>query len=150
MLNPESEIIDFYPSDFEVDVRGKRFAWLGEVILPLIEPDRLKKATKKMADKLTDEERQRNKLGEALIFHKLTEEHQHQSEISFGDVKGTFVPMDVTETLTLKETKQQLREHLRICTYIVPEFDGHKCQLLPGVDMPVSDVRDVCLIDSDS
>jgi len=37
MCDPTSEIIDFYPSDFEVDVEGKRWAWMGEVILPFID-----------------------------------------------------------------------------------------------------------------
>lgn len=31
MTNFNSEIIDFYPTDFFVDLKGKRYAWLGEV-----------------------------------------------------------------------------------------------------------------------
>lgn len=143
MLNPESEIIDFYPSDFAVDIKGKRFAWLGEVLLPLIEPDRLKKATKKLEDQLTDEEKHRNQRGEALIFQKLTADCQNEIEITFGDIKGTFRPIDVIKSLTLKENKQQLRDHLRICVYKVPDFNGHKCELLSGAIMQPSDARDV-------
>ena len=44
MINDSSEIIDYYPKDFFVDLRGKKYAWLGEVILPFIEEDRLIKA----------------------------------------------------------------------------------------------------------
>ena len=44
MTNDDSEIIDFYPRDFFVDLKGKRSAWLGEVILPFIEEERLIKA----------------------------------------------------------------------------------------------------------
>ena len=44
MTNDDSEIIDFYPRDFFVDLKGKRYAWLGEVILPFIEEERLIKA----------------------------------------------------------------------------------------------------------
>ena len=44
MLNEDSDIIDFYPADFLIDVRGKRYAWLGEVILPFVEEDRVLRA----------------------------------------------------------------------------------------------------------
>lgn len=37
MTDPKSEIIDFYPTHFEVDQRGKTVSWLGEVILPFID-----------------------------------------------------------------------------------------------------------------
>jgi 5'-3' exoribonuclease 2 len=47
MLQDDSEIIDFYPLDFEVDLKGKKYAWLGEVILPFIDADRLLKAGNK-------------------------------------------------------------------------------------------------------
>lgn len=41
MKSPESPIIDYYPSNFHVDLVGKKFAWLGEVILPFIDDNRL-------------------------------------------------------------------------------------------------------------
>ena len=31
MIEPTSEIADFYPTDFYVDLIGKKFEWLGEV-----------------------------------------------------------------------------------------------------------------------
>ena len=41
MLDETSEIIDYYPQNFHVDLKGKKFAWLGEVILPFIDEQRL-------------------------------------------------------------------------------------------------------------
>lgn len=41
MLESTSPIADFYPSDFVVDLKGKKFAWLGEVVLPFVDADRL-------------------------------------------------------------------------------------------------------------
>jgi 5'-3' exoribonuclease 2 len=41
MNSEESEIADFYPKDFHVELTGKKYAWLGEVILPFIDEKRL-------------------------------------------------------------------------------------------------------------
>jgi len=41
MTDNQSEIIDFYPQDFFVDLKDKKYEWLAEVILPFIEADRL-------------------------------------------------------------------------------------------------------------
>ena len=68
MYEPSSEIIDFYPTDFEVDVEGKRYAWMGEVILPFIEEERLLAAIEKRFDQLTEYELKKNQLGKTYIF----------------------------------------------------------------------------------
>jgi 5'-3' exoribonuclease 2 len=41
MKDINSPIIDYYPSNFHIDLIGKKFAWLGEVILPFIDDRRL-------------------------------------------------------------------------------------------------------------
>lgn len=56
MVNPDSEIADFYPSDFYVDLIGKKYEWLGEVILPFIEEERLVVASEKYEHELSAEE----------------------------------------------------------------------------------------------
>jgi len=66
MLEDDSEISDFYPRDFFVDIRGKGVAWMGEVILPIIDQDRLVKATQKLEHTLTNEEKWRNRLGDTM------------------------------------------------------------------------------------
>ena len=44
MQSTRSPIADYFPSDFIIDVLGKKFAWMGEVLLPFIEESRLLKA----------------------------------------------------------------------------------------------------------
>jgi len=71
LSDPGSEIIDFYPVDFRLDVNGAAFAWMGVNLLPFIDRQRLAKAMRK-ADgsgaRLSQEELQRNKTGQILLF----------------------------------------------------------------------------------
>ena len=67
-MEPSSPIIDYYPVDFELDMNGKKFAWMGVVILPFIDANRLLKALKPYYKDLTPEEFERNQLGNDLIF----------------------------------------------------------------------------------
>lgn len=56
MSDPDSEIIDFYPSDFKIDLNGKKFAWQGVALLPFVDEKRLIKALQPYYKKLTPEE----------------------------------------------------------------------------------------------
>ena len=39
-----SPIIDFYPTDFRVDLNGKKYMWQGVALLPFVDEDRLHQA----------------------------------------------------------------------------------------------------------
>ena len=47
LSDPESEIIDFYPRKFRLDVNGAAYAWMGVNLLPFIDKDRLLRAMNK-------------------------------------------------------------------------------------------------------
>ncbi|KAI9149131.1 5'-3' exoribonuclease 2 [Paramyrothecium foliicola] len=69
MLNKDSEIIDFYPEDFEVDLNGKKFAWQGVALLPFIDMPRLLAAVRSKYPLLSPEDAARNDPGrDVLIF----------------------------------------------------------------------------------
>jgi 5'-3' exoribonuclease 2 len=46
--DPSSEIIDFYPTEFKLDVNGAAFAWMGVNLLPFIDRPRLLRAMAKV------------------------------------------------------------------------------------------------------
>lgn len=60
MSDPDSDIIDFYPVDFEIDLNGNRFEWQGVAVLPFIDEHRLLEAVHKKYPELTPEETARN------------------------------------------------------------------------------------------
>ncbi|KAI1869034.1 uncharacterized protein JN550_006021 [Neoarthrinium moseri] len=75
MTNPDSEIIDFYPEDFEVDLNGKKMAWQGVALLPFIDMPRLLAAAEKKYPLLSPEDALRNGVGkEALLLSEANQE----------------------------------------------------------------------------
>lgn len=69
MTDPDSEIIDFYPEDFPVDLNGKKFKWQGVALLPFIDEKRLLNAMQKRYHLLSEDEVRRNGVGhDYLLF----------------------------------------------------------------------------------
>ncbi|CAI7609092.1 unnamed protein product [Penicillium glandicola] len=68
MENPDSEIIDFYPEDFPLDLNGKKFAWQGVILLPFIDETRLLNAMAKVYPLLTEDEKSRNTHGQDVLM----------------------------------------------------------------------------------
>lgn len=68
MTRDDSEIIDFYPEDFEVDLNGKKMAWQGIALLPFIDMERLLSAMAKKDHLLSDDERARNERGQDVLI----------------------------------------------------------------------------------
>jgi len=68
MSDPNSEIIDFYPEDFAVDLNGKKFAWQGVVLLPFIDENRLLAAMEKRYPLLSEDEKIRNTIGHDVLL----------------------------------------------------------------------------------
>lgn len=64
----ESPIKHLYPTDFKLDKNGKRMLWQAVVLLPFMDEKDLLKALSGLDKQLTPAERNRNTLGEDLLF----------------------------------------------------------------------------------
>ena len=69
MSEEDSPIIDFYPTEFPIDLNGKKFAWQGVALLPFIDENRLLDAMATKYPQLSAEDVARNEPGkDALIM----------------------------------------------------------------------------------
>ena len=67
LSDSRSDIIDFYPTNFHIDINGQRYEWMGIVLLPFIDRIRLVNAMKKAdrnGEALSEHEKELNKRGE--------------------------------------------------------------------------------------
>ncbi|KAF7729242.1 5'-3' exoribonuclease 2 [Apophysomyces ossiformis] len=80
MTDELSPIKDFYPTDFEVDMDGKKWQWQGVVKLPFIDTNRLLEAMHKYYDQLDEVEERRNTTGQSILF--VSEQHKLYNSVS--------------------------------------------------------------------
>lgn len=80
MSDPSSDIIDFYPEEFPIDLNGKKFAWQGVALLPFIDEKRLLEAMLTKYHLLTDDEKARNTMGRDVLL--LSDRHPLYKELA--------------------------------------------------------------------
>ncbi|XP_033763186.1 5'-3' exoribonuclease 1-like isoform X1 [Pecten maximus] len=68
MLMDNSEIIDFYPADFQSDLNGKQQDWEAVVLIPFIDEKRLLTAMYKVEHLMTNSEKKRNCHSPSLCY----------------------------------------------------------------------------------
>ncbi|PHH61590.1 hypothetical protein CDD81_8171 [Ophiocordyceps australis] len=111
MTDKDSEIIDFYPEEFEVDLNGKKMAWQGVALLPFIDMPRLLAAIRRKYPLLSPEDKARNDVGrDVLLFSESHESLYHEVLTRFyskrqGPVRFKLSP-DASDGLAGRLEKQ--------------------------------------------
>ncbi|KAJ2787600.1 5'-3' exoribonuclease 2, partial [Coemansia helicoidea] len=160
MTSADSPIIDFYPTDFPLDLNGKKFLWQAVILLPFIDQKRLLDAVEKVYPSLAPEDVARNERGHELLvvgaanslYDSLcdvyaTEDADKQFALSpraSGRMSGTvsrdpgYIPHTKCES-PLHAVDQRDIEDDRSITVVFhqpqPET-AHSAVLLPGVHLP--------------
>ncbi|KAL1704363.1 putative strand exchange protein, partial [Schizophyllum commune] len=158
MTEADSPIIDFYPTEFFIDMNGKKMAWQGVALLPFIDEQRLLDAMAEGYPSLTEDEIHRNRWGNNVIF--AADEHPVYPlyEALYGKRKGGEpVPLDVKLTKGISGTVQRNPDCLPGSTYESPipalkdipndrslsvlyffpkQLSPHRSVLLPGAVPP--------------
>ncbi|SCU77750.1 LADA_0A02036g1_1 [Lachancea dasiensis] len=85
MKNRDSEIIDFYPEEFPVDMNGKKMSWQGIALLPFIDEKRLLKVVRQQYEHLSEKERLRNvRKQEVLLISNRNANYEKFSKKLYG------------------------------------------------------------------
>lgn len=63
-----TQLSEFYPKDFDIDLNGKKHEWQGVVLLPFIDSKRLKSALKGKDESLSPIEEKRNSEQDPILF----------------------------------------------------------------------------------
>ncbi|KAJ2740803.1 5'-3' exoribonuclease 2 [Coemansia sp. BCRC 34301] len=160
MTLQSSPIIDFYPTDFPLDLNGKKFLWQAVILLPFIDQKRLLDAVQQVYPKLSAEDRARNELSQELIvvgsanplYNSLCDLYATGDVLKevplnprFSDrMSGTvscdpnYVPHTAYDSPLSAVGKPDIEDDRSIsAVFHQPQLEGiHTAVLLPGVQLP--------------
>nr|XP_011469632.1 PREDICTED: 5'-3' exoribonuclease 3-like isoform X1 [Fragaria vesca subsp. vesca] len=161
MMEDCSSIIEFYPSDFEVDMDGKRFTWQGISKLPFIDESRLLHETRKLEKELKGEEIERN--AEKLDRLFIRSSHIMASQIvSLTNGGNQSIKIDPNLSFGISDFIRQLddndakvkgddssEEDPVLCAlYELPNTSLHMPRLLDGLQLPPKTINECELLET--
>ncbi|GJQ09891.1 hypothetical protein GpartN1_g1682.t1 [Galdieria partita] len=128
MIDKSSPIHSFYPSEFEVDMDGKRNSWEGVVKLPFVDEAILLKAYYSIPNEaFSEEERRRNACQQTMIYRR-----HNRNEKNFGRKIQSPFPnhlRDIEETAAVCEP---------LNLPVIDSYLGFEPQLFPGTCLGAS------------
>ena len=86
LSNPQSDLIDFYPINFSLDLNGFKQAWMGVNLLPIVNENRLLSIVREKENEFSESDKRRNKTGwNQLIFNS---DHINSLHETIGNSKS--------------------------------------------------------------
>ncbi|KAG4097528.1 exonuclease N-terminus-domain-containing protein [Neocallimastix lanati (nom. inval.)] len=162
MTDPNSNIFEYYPEEFKIDLNGKKYSWQGVALLPFIDEKRLLSAMEPYYSQLTEEEKERNSRSCEILYvessnplydtmeslykdnSKIVELTKENSKNLNGSIeslkKNYYLPGDVFISPLKEYELPDLKDLQSIgVKYLNPTFEkGYvfKAYLLPNVELP--------------
>ena len=127
MTTPESPIIDFYPTSFQIDMNGKKMLWQGVALLPFIDEKRLLDAMRTRYPGLTEDEVRRNSWGSNAIYVSDVHKLYPFFEGLYGKRKDKEVSFSVFRCITYRD----LTLYFAACGSACQRFQGNQWQCAP-------------------
>uniref|UniRef100_A0A3Q2FUM3 5'-3' exoribonuclease 1 n=1 Tax=Cyprinodon variegatus TaxID=28743 RepID=A0A3Q2FUM3_CYPVA len=134
MTSPSSPIIEYYPPDFKTDLNGKQQEWEAVVLIPFIDETCLLAAMEPFSDKLTKEEKARNRHSECAMysydpdmdFTYTSPLPQLFPNITHCHVREVQIPMDAWHVALDHVSKRVDRSALYFCGFPTLHHIKHK------------------------
>ncbi|KAL0369492.1 UNVERIFIED_CONTAM: 5'-3' exoribonuclease 4 [Sesamum angustifolium] len=154
VVDENSNIIDFYPTEFETDIEGKRFTWQGICKLPFIDEERLLTETRKLENELKEIEKIRNLQNLDMLFVRWSSKTNQQDAKCSGTrkasekIKGAIM-MDSTidgmkGTIHLRAEELSQADDYDLCLwYEIDQGCQYVPRLIEGVTIPEKTIKEV-------
>ncbi|MEQ2267147.1 5'-3' exoribonuclease 1, partial [Xenotaenia resolanae] len=134
MTSPNSPIIEYYPLDFKTDLNGKQQEWEAVVLIPFIDETCLLAAMEPFTNKLTKEEKARNRHSECamysydpdMIFTYTSSMPQLFPNIVHCHVREVLIPMNAWHVPLDHVSKRVDRSSVYFCGFPTLHHIKHK------------------------
>lgn len=134
MTSEHSPIIEYYPVDFKMDLNGKQQEWEAVVLIPFIDEKCLLAAMEPYTNKLTKEEKARNRHTECTVYTYDKEiDYKYTSTLPqlFPDivhchVRKALIPLDAWQVPLDHVSRSVDRSTLYFCGFPTLQHIKHK------------------------